>query len=315
MKLIKKILILSLMFTFFISCGQENKSKGKIIENKENKSNIPGTKVLINIPVDFKIASDFIGLIKNDYTVIQIMEINDSFSNQSTNFKPSEFTNKGGEIIENYDLKVSKYPAKYMSVKSPDNRKLHLLLFGDADFCIMASGILSLSDNETDELIKKTIFDMKYDKSIKIDYLKVAGFKLLNENKKYKFASATAGQYNFTKNGKDIKRDDDSPSLIVNTAPKDNSFSLQDTFDFIIQMQEKYGLTDRVIKNKSVNFINGNVGLVAEIYGKIDNENYLIYVQLIESNNSTITIIGKSKIDNKTDLKDFKEFANNITFK
>jgi|SRR5690625_2585377 len=300
------IITLSILLSFN-SCGQ-TLEKEKIVDFEYIE--IPNSKVSFPIS-SFKSSNNLIGLIKENKAVIQVMEsTDDSFENQVKNFKSSTFEQKGGQIIEKKDLKVLDYNAKYMSVKTPDAKKLTMLLFGDNSFCVMVSAINnSFYDDNTNNEIDYLLRNLNYDPDKKINALSSAPF-LIQGNSTFKHANFSANAHFYTKSGEYSKGQDIKPIIILSSGSLESESEFDEMFDFSIEMFEKYGSKIKTPIKKEKTTINGYTAyqetFELEINGVM--ENY--YLLLLYSDNTFIQMLGKT--EDKNDLLEFKNFGKSI---
>ncbi|EDM45728.1 hypothetical protein SCB49_07962 [unidentified eubacterium SCB49] len=307
--LLNFIILLSILFSFN-SCGQTTeKEKNTDVVYVE----VPNSKVSFPIS-SFKTEENLIGLIKGNKALIQVMELaDDSFDNQVKNFKNSAFEQKGGKIIEKADLKVIGYNAKYMSVKSPDAKKLTMLLFGDNSFCVMISAINnSIYDETTNEEIEYLLKNIKYNPNKKIDPLSSAPF-LIQGKSTFKHANFSANVHFYTKSGEYSKGQDIKPIIILSSGTLENELEFDQMFDFSIQMIEKYGSKIKTPIKKEKTIINGYKAYEETFELKVNGVIEKYYLLLLYSNNTIIQMQGKA--ENKNDLLEFKEFGKSIRIK
>lgn len=307
---ILKSLLFSALTLSLPSCAQEPpKEQSKQIEFIE----IPNSRV--SFPVsNFKTEPNLIGLIKGEKAVIQVMEVmDDTYENQAKNMDPKSLEQRGGVIIDERDLTVANYTAKYLSAKSPDARKLTMLLFGDSTFCVMLSAVNnSVYDTETDKEIEYLLANVKFDRNKKIDPLFSAPFEIIGDSS-FKHAGFSVGLHYFTKTGEFTKGEKVSPFVVINSGPMGDESELGPLFEYTIQSLEQYGSKIETPIKVEKTTLNGYPAYQETFEMESDGVKDLFYLLVLYSNN--VYVIFQGKAENKSDLEEIKYFGNAIRFK
>ncbi len=83
----------------------------------------------------------------------------------------------------------------------------------------------------------------------------------------------------------------------------------------LVSSLEKYGLTEKVLKNISTTNVNGQLAYEVEVYGKMQGKSSLIYLLIVTGQDKAIVIQGIVKSDFDTNLKKIKNLAKTIKLK
>ena len=302
------------------ACGQK-KTEIKDIDNVKTDQhiNIPGTRLFIVPPPDFKIATSFVGLQKDDNALGQLQVYDYVGTNYYTNtetFDKGYFENIGLKFFEYKEFKVNDFPAKYVfGAQNDSNNNEISLFFGDSTFLSLIMVLYPSSDTQTGEEIQKSINTIFYDKNFKVDDpLAAAPFTLDESKSVFKFTKVKGGMFMYYIDGKEIESNNDEPRIIVVTLPNTNRSPKNVSEDLLSDLREDM-LTDEKLKNISTANVNGLPAYEVEIYGKLEGENSLIYQLIVYSTDKIIAIQGMAKSDLDNNLKEFKNLARTIKLK
>ena len=318
------LLILILGITLF-SCVRtktENKAvenftaEGKNIDNSKTDKhiNIPGTRLFIVPPADFKIATSFVGLQKDDKALLQIQDLVDvNYYTYAPNFSKEEFERKDVKIFEYKEFKMNDFSCVYIFLQNNKNKNEYEvgLFFGDSTFFTQIYADYPSSDNKTGEEIQKSMKTIYYDKNFKVDDpLATAPFTLDESKSVFKFSKVKSGMFMYYVDGKDIKNNDE-PFIIVSALPGIDKPPKNVSEDLLSSLEEDM-LTDEELKNISTANVNGLPAYEVEIYGKIERKKILIYQLIVYGTNQTVVIQGFVKSDFDNNLREIKNLARTI---
>jgi len=315
----KQIIITILVTITLTSCGETAKQQiSNDIKNVKNAKhvNIPGTKLYMIPPANFKIATNFVGLQKDDNTGIQIYDLVDgSFYTNAATISREKFENKGAKVFDYSEFTINGYPAKYTYMQGNKSSKAYQLAFGDSTYSVMLMAIFPVDDEEASKQIKESLLSVVYDKNLKIDPIANATFKLDDNVSKFKFAKSSASLYLYSIGGINKPSYDNEPLVTVTQLPVVQSMTLISMSDEVISSLEKYGLTDKEIKNKSFDKINGYNAFESEVYGNMKGQKSLIYLLVVVSGQNALVIQGIAKSDFATNIEEFKKISHTLKFK
>jgi len=314
----KKLFYL-LLLTSFNAFGQGAKDTIRsVIQNSKTirHIHIPGTRLYMIPPPDFKIANTLIGLERDIYTGIVVMDlVGGNFYTNAATFSKEAFEMKGIKVFDYKEIKVNGYPAKYCLIQGDLSTKVFTLVFGDTTFSTMIIANFLAADNAIFGEIINSLNSIYYDKSRKIDPLETAHFSLDDSVSKFKFQGFNASLYIYSIDGKEIKGDKAAPFLMVMQLPKDESVALKDIAGSMIGKAQEYGLTAPKVIYQSSEKINGYNAFEAVIFGKMDEKTSYLYYCIAEKANRNIVIVAITKNENDVNLEEFKKLAHTIKIK
>jgi len=314
----KKLFYL-LLFISLSGYGQGSKDtiRSEIQNNKTSKHiSIPGTRLYIIPPPNFKIANTLIGLERDIYTGIVVMDlVGGNFYTNTATFSKKAFEMKGVKVFDYKEIKVNGYPAKYALVQGDTYTNVFTLVFGDTTFSTMIMANFLAADNGVVGEIINSFNTIHYDKSRKIDPLETAHFSLDDSVSKFKFQGFNASLYIYSIGGKEINGDKEAPFLMVMQLPKDETMTLKDVAGSMVGKGQEYGLTEAKVIYQSSEKINGYNAFEAVIFGHIDEKTSYLYYCIAEKANRNIVIVAITKNDNEVNLDEFKKLAHTIKIK
>lgn len=310
--------ILTLMSCIALSaCGQTKTEISSINNVKTEKHiNIPGTRLYIVPPAGFSIAKSFLGLQKNDNSAFQVYDlVGGSYYSNAATFSKSEFEKQGAKVFEYKELKVNQFPAKYIFMQGDPNAKAISIVFGDSTFSTMIMAVYPSLDSKLGEQIQNSIKTIYYDKTLKIDPFATASFTMDDAKSNFKFSKSASGIFMYCIGGGDRVLGNDEPLITVTTMPKADNNNAKSTSEQLISSAEKYGLTDKVLKNVSTVNVNGQIAYEVEIYGKMNGKNSLIYHLIVLGKDKAVAVQGVIKTDFENNLSEIKKLAKTIKVK
>ena len=311
--MIKQIAILLLCFTTLNACGQSTANNAKA----GKQVNIPGTRLFINPPEGFKVASNFAGLQKDNYTGLQVYDlVGGNYYTNAATFSREAFEQKGVTVFDYKETTINGYPAKYIYMQADATAKTYALVFGDTTFSATIMAFCPAADEEVSRRIRKAILSVTYNKKLKVDPFATAVFKLDDSKSKFKFAKASANVFIYSVNGVNKETyGDDEPMLMVNTLPADNTTTPSSIGGMLIGSLEKYGFTDKKLSYELTDKVNGYNAYEAVVYGNLKGQKTAIYQLVLLNKDKLVAIQGTAKNNYDSTIQDFKHLARTVTFK
>jgi len=311
-----------LFFLFISLSGYSQNLKDTIkseIRNTKTEKHIiiPGTRLYIIPPPNFKLTNTLSGLERDIYTAMVVMDlVGGNFYTNAATFSREAFETKGIRVFEYEEIKVNGYPAKYIVMQGDPYTKVFGLVFGDTTFSTMIMTTSLVADKDVVAEIISSLNSIYYDKSRKIDPLEKAYFSLDDSISKFKFQSFNASFiYTYSIDGKEIEGNKEAPFLIVMQLPSDQTSTLKDVAGMMIAKSQEYGLTDPKVISQSQEKINGYNAFEAVISGQIEGKSSLYYYCVVEKGNKQIVIVAITKNNNEVNLEEFKKLAHTIKMK
>lgn len=277
--------------------------------------NIPSTHVTLKMPAGFTIADNFIGIVKDESTLVQFYDlVGGNYYTNAKDFSKEEFEKLGATVFNFKDTTISSYPAKYILMQGKPKEKSFSIVLGDTTFSLMAMGIFGADDKTAERDIKDALLSIKYDKSIKTDPFAILPFTVDDSRNKFKFAKSSAGLFMYSLNGIVKESYDDEPMIIITHFPS-AGYTPVGVSDLFLDGLTKYGFTDKKTLTESTIKVNG-----ADAYERIisgtQNGNKITYYMLSIVNGKHVVsfqLVDKS-IDNMY-VTEAKKLAQTITFK
>jgi len=315
----QKILYLFVLISI-TACGQTTittKINEDIKNTRTNKHvNIPGTRLYIIPPPNFKVASTFIGLQKGETSMFNIYDlVGGNINTNAATFSKAEFESKGAKVFDFKEIKVNGFPAKYIHMQGDATAKAYSIVFGDTTFTTMVMTIYPVADEKTGNEIINSLNTIYYDKNKKIDPFETANFSLDDKVSKFKFFQYNANLYIYSINGIENKEDKDAPIVLVSQFPKDNTMTAKSIAEMMINKAQQYGLTNPELKNTTTEKINGYETYQTEVYGQMQGKSSLLFYCVVTKGDKAIVIQGISKKDTQTNVEEFKKIANTVKIK
>src|SRR5450755_4711587 len=139
-----------LLLCFLVACGQGPGTK-ILPEIKNTRTshhvNIPGTRLYLIPPENFKVASTFLGLQKDAKTNLMVLDMTPgNFYTNAANFSKTEFEKKAVKVLEYKEVAVDGFPAKYIHAQNGTGDEEYSLVFGDSTFSTMLMAIFAQGD-------------------------------------------------------------------------------------------------------------------------------------------------------------------------
>jgi hypothetical protein len=314
----EKTLYLFLLLSL-TACGQTTTTKiNDDIKNTNTDKhvNIPGTRLYIIPPSNFKVASTFIGLQKGETSMFNIYDlVGGNINTNAATFSKAEFERQGAKVFDFKEIKVNGFPAKYIHMQGDETAKAYSIVFGDTTFTTMVMTIYPAADEKTGNEIISSLNTIYYDKNKKVDPFETANFSLEDKGAKFKFFKYNANVYIYSIDGIENKEDKDAPIVLVSQFPKDNTMTAKSIAEMMINKMQQYGLTNPEFKNTTTDKINGYETYQTEVYGQMHGKQSLLFCCVVTKGDKAIVIQGISKRDIQTNLEEFKKMANSVKIK
>jgi hypothetical protein len=314
----QKIFYLFLLLSL-TACGQTstNKINDDIKNAKTSKHiNIPGTRLYIIPPPNFKVASTFIGLQKGETSMFNIYDlVGGNINTNAATFSKAEFERRGAKVFDFKEIKVNSFPAKYIHMQGDATAKAYSIVFGDTTFTTMVMSIYPVADEKTGNEIINSLNTIYYDKNKKIDPFETANFSLDDKVSKFKFFQYNANLYIYSIDGIENKEDKDAPMVLVSQFPKDNTMTAKSIAEIMVNKAQQYGLTNPELRNTTTDRINGYETYQTEVYGQMQGKNSLLFYCVVTKGDKAIVIQGISKKDTESSLQEFKKMAQTVKIK
>jgi hypothetical protein len=310
-----RILYLLLLLSL-TACGQikTNRINNEIKSTKTNKHiNIPGTRLYIIPPPNFKVASTFLGLQKGETSMFNIYDlVGGNINTNAATFSKAEFESKGAKVFDFKEIKVNGFTAKYIHMQGDATAKAYSIVFGDTTFTTMVMTVYPVTDEKTGNEIINSLNTIYYDKNKKIDPFETAKFSLDDKTLKFKFFQYSSNMYIYSIGGIENKDDRDAPIVLITQFPKDNTMTAKSIAETMVNKAQQYGLTNPELKNTTTEKINGYETYQTEVYGQMKGKNSILYYCVLAKGDKAIVIQGISKKDIQTNIEEFKKMANKV---
>ncbi len=318
----KKIGIIIITCLNFLSCAQtsndNNPSKGiRDIDNIKTvkHSNIPYTHVFINIPTGYTIPKYQTQIFKDDFTGINVMELDGGsfYSNAAQVTKPN-LEKQGLKIDEFFEFKLNGNPAIMYLAVSPDKlNKSYQLVTGDSTYAVLLLGYTRPEDLKSLHEIKEMMMSFVFDKTHSINYEEIAPFKYDKNVSQFQLAHATSTFYTFTLNGNKKDTDSEDPFIMVTTFPNQGLSPKSLSLNMKSQIQAQ-GIQFS-LKEDSFEKVNGYRAYEVVYTGKQGSQDLELYILIIMNDEYTVAIQGRSNNDFQKNALEMKKFAHSILIK
>lgn len=312
-----KYILALLAFSFLKGLGQTYTEQKNIETTKTEKHIlIPGTRLYIVHPPDFKIAGAFTGLQKENDGVLQVYDLNGgNYYTNAASFSKEAFEKKGAKVFDYKEFKVNTFPAKYIFMQGEQNRNAISLVFGDSTFSTMIMALYLSKDTKTGEQLQQMIHTIYYDKTTKTDPFAKAGFTLDERQSTFKFSRFSAGIFIYSVGGISKPSYNDEPFVTINQFPKEAITTAKDVSDMLVKSMEKHGLTNIDFKNHSITPVNGQSADEVEIHGKMKGTPCIVYQLIVAGLDKCVAIQGIVKSDFNTTISEVRKLARTIVLK
>ncbi len=163
----KHIYFLVLTFIFLEVSAQE---KITVLKNSKTAKhiNIPKTKIFLIPPMGYTMATGFIGLQKNETSIMQVMTGGNYFTDAASLSK-KRFEGEGAKVFEEKILKINNYHAKFFCVQDDSLYKNNMMAFGDSTVSLLFFVKYPVKDLKIEKQIKESLFSIVYDKTFIIE--------------------------------------------------------------------------------------------------------------------------------------------------
>ena len=313
----KHLFFLLLFGVALTGCGPRQPDTFDKSPTANGRVNIPGTRLFIAPPADFKVATNFIGLEHADNSSFQVMDlVGGNFYTNAGTFSREEFEARGAQVLDYKDTTISSFPAKYAHIQGEPTTQAFMITFGDTTFSTMVMAMVPADAKpETLTQVERAMFSIRYDKELKVDPFATAPFVLDDRQSKYKFVKFSGNMYVYSANDPEQSPQPDAAVITVTPLPREEGASAASFADMITESLEKYGLTDKVTKNTSVEPVNGDDAYEVEIHGNMKGQKALFYELVVVHDERGVLVQGVIPEGLEANLPDIRRFARTIRFK
>jgi hypothetical protein len=306
-----KLLFIALSLSI-CACGQSTEDKN---QNSE-KTLIPGTRIYLEKPENFKPSKDFIGL-ESGQSVLQFIDLfGGNYNSNAKTFTKENFENKGVKVFDFKELKIDNYPAKLAFIQGNPNQKSLQLVFGDNEFSVMAMAFVPDFEKENIEKIKKALLTIEYDKERVVDPFEIAFFQLDDSNSSYKYSKTISNMFLYTKNGEKKDNFMGESAYLVSQLPTDSpNMNAKKVLDTNLSSLIQNGL--QVTERKATDRTNINNFKCYEeiIVGTLNNQETHILMTAVVNKSKCVIIAGLAKDNFKTTIKEFEVLTDTLIMK
>jgi hypothetical protein len=277
---------------------------------------IPGTRLYIIPPPDFKITTTFTGLKKGESSMFMMYDVvGGNIDSNAATFNQAEFEKQGAKVLDFKEIKVDGFSGRFIHLQGDPTTKAYAIVFGDTTFTTMIMTVYPVNDEKTGNDILKALNTVYYDKNKKIDPFATANFSFDENVSRFKFFRYNANLYIYSIDGKDNKDDKEAPVVFILQIPIDKTMTAKSVTDAMIAKIQQYGFTNPEIKSTSAEKINDYDAYQAEVYGQMNGENSLIYYCVLIKNDNAIVVQGIAKTEIEINRAEFKKMANAVQLK
>ena len=278
-----------------------------------NATNIPGTKVFMQIPQGFRLDKKEPALRFDSATIINVGE-EDNGNHYTDVAYFSELARKRGETAD-YTLKdttVGGYDAKYNCTERKPGTREFFVLFGDSTFDVALFGRYPAANEQMGEVIKKCMLNARYDRHVKPNHLAYLPFTLDDTHSDFKYDNSEEGMIFYSRGG-GFTIADAVVMVIYSTA--DSSMSLKEQDEQAAGIYTQSGYTEAGPHKCSSASVNGYNAYSSEFYMTKDGERDLSYNLVVSNGKETVSIRCIARSDFDKNLAAFKQLAGTIRFK
>lgn len=300
----KNLILTILSFFFLSSCGQIKDSE-KIL--------VPGTRIYIEKPESFELATDFIGF-ESDKGVIMFMDLyGGNYYTQSVNYTKENFERGNVKVFDFKEFTLNGYSAKLVVFEGDINTKIIGLIFGEEDFSVSINARVV---NEKVDFIKKKLLTIEYDKNRIVGAFEAAFFELDDSESIYKHSMTNSNLFLYTKNG--VKKDNfmnESTYLVTQTPLDSPEIQPKQLFEIHLSSLVNNGLimSERISSNKEK--LNGFKCYEELITGILNGKETHIIMTSVVFKSRGVIISGVANDDFELTLKEFEKLTRTLKMK
>jgi hypothetical protein len=265
-------------------------------------------------PPDFKVARDFIGLIKNEDVCIQFLHVNNWKYEVFSKPLSKEMVEKAGfKIIELAEDKINRYHYKMVVAENKQAKKFIFFMLGDDSFSVNITvfGLEECDENEENQ-IKLALLSIIYNEKEEINHLAELPFELDESQSIFKLERAEANALHYA------LREHTGIMMPTFTAlgfPKGSNASLKDVAEKFFKVSAKNHMSNFEIKQEIAENINGYEAYQVESKVQAGSKQVTCY-QLVVANDSYMVMMSGICYNNgEYYLAQFKKFGRTIKIK
>ncbi len=275
---------------------------------------IPQTKVYIVPPPDFKVANDFIGLIKNENICILLLHIsNRKYEVAAQSLSEDKLTSIGFKVMGAQEAKLNSYQYKKIIAENRQARKFIFFILGDDSFSINITVFGLEQCNETQQnQIEAALLSIVYHEKEEVNYLAETPFELDDSQSAFKFQKTEANTLYYT-----LKEPSNSmfPYFVVFGFRRDNSASLADIADIFFQEYSKTHTSSFETKHIVHGSINGYEAYQVEKELKANDKQSLYYQVIVANEVYVVVMTGVCDSEHEQYLAEFEKLIKTIKIK
>jgi len=274
--------------------------------------NIPGTRVFITPPTQFRIAAGFTGLEKSVTTGISIVDTpGGNFYTNAARVNKQTFEAKGIKVFSYKELIINGFPAKLLYMQANPTVKTYLLTFGDTSFSVLATGLFASEETGEGDQIKQALLSITYHKNVKADPLAIAPFRLDERKSAFKFVKSAAGLFYYSLGGLDKKDSSQDPMLLLMSQAAEGVSA----YDIALSSNLDRSLVNKQVTTSSAQKINGYDAYQETAYGTRKGQKSVSKTIVIVNRNRAVVLYGVAYSDFETTVKEMEKLAQTIVFK
>lgn len=313
-----KFLFLIILFSTLTIVGQE-KSKGIYNKLSDKHIRIPGTKVSIIPPADFKLSNKIKGFQKAESAAsITVVAVPGNIENNLLAFSKSALLKSNMFMLSEKNLIINNLRTKLITVKQiMYNRSYikYMLITGNKYETYLLNGII-LERNIKSEAkdIVKSLLSIVYESNKQINPLESYSFTINTKVSKFQPANIVSGSLILTVDGKVPTQSEDKSSVILSESY--TAANNSDLTAFSIEKVKQYSSLKQIDK-KNIQKINIDKLVGVELYGTGLNSRTgiveLVYQAMLFDKDKYYTFIGICNVDYEKNIESYRTLLN--TFK
>jgi hypothetical protein len=295
------------LFLFSVSVSAQEINNTKTAKHV----NIPGTHIFIVPPDGFTIATDLLGLKKDDGTYIKFYEQGANY------FKEPDYKQNadklGSVVFEHSEELFNGYASQFLYLQDQPGTRNCFLLFGDSTFWVLAiANFPSLNDRLATDM-KKSVQSMVYEKDLKIDPMVTTIYTIDDRGSAFKFAKLGKNNLVYTRGGVQKEFYGNAAVILFTTVPDTARGAKGICDDFVNALGPKIKISEE--KNARFTSINGCRAYEVEYYGTCEGEKRMVYQLAILGKGKTVMVQATTPQDFQKELLEFKQLAYTLKFK
>lgn len=195
----KKYIILLAALLLVVSCKKKETTTPPPARISSNHIEIPGTRLSIIPPADFKLSKRLVGFVDpNGKNYLRCRIFSTGF-NETKNLLAEDTLKKQGRIPEELkEVTIDGYQAIFARSKIGSDMKIINLLLGDSTFSVLVDAIAPSSDEKLVKDIETAVFSIVYEKDKKPDIYHFAPFTIDITHSVFRHEDRKANTYSYS---------------------------------------------------------------------------------------------------------------------